>query len=82
MMSDTQFFETHDERCKCHKYIRNRDIKNYGYDWYHERTFLGDEELFTQYVGKTENEVDLMLMLKINGQYVWEHEKIFGKREN
>lgn len=69
-----EFAEIHSERGSLHRYIYKRDLKKYGWEWMHERSTLGDEELSKAYLGQVMNEIDLMLLLKINGKYIWEKE--------
>ena len=72
--SRDKLFDSYEEWTKCQRYIYKRDVKRYGWDWMHERSILGDEELMKNYLGKIMNEIDLMMLLKVNGKYIWEKE--------
>ena len=68
MLNTFNLPEEQEERNRCMRYIRKRNLSQRGWEWCHEKAF--DNE----YIGDIINETDLMLMLKINGRYVWEKE--------
>lgn len=64
-----------EERDRMQRYIYERNLYQRGLEWCHERSFQDE------HIGDIINEIDLMLMLKINGKYIWEKEKTRGKRD-